>query len=92
MKKHPIRSEDLYPEGADAHCYQGISARKGTVAAVLANIDILEASDSTEEEKKQALEQIKEYAPVFIAIGMHQKVIWNNPQVQELMDSASRCC
>ncbi len=86
MKK-AITSEDLYPEGVDFHDYNGVAARKGTVAAVIANIKIFESAQSSEEEKQAALEQIRKDAITLIAVGLHDCVTWKNPKIQQVIDS-----
>lgn len=85
MKKY-VCSEDLYPEGVDSKLYHGIEARKGTMAAVLANIEILESIDSSAELKKLALEQISRDGLVVIAIGLYHRVQWKNELVQKAFD------
>lgn len=86
MKIAGIRSEDLYPEGVDTKLYHGVPARKGTMAAVLANIEILESLDSTDEEKQLALQKIRIDSLVLIATGLYSRVQWKNELVQKTFD------
>lgn len=88
MQKTTLSAENLYPDNVDVAQYKGMSVRKGTMAAIIANIDILEASDSSAVEKSLALEQIKKYAPAVIATGLYEKVTWKNQLVQAAMQDA----
>ncbi|HVV69461.1 MAG TPA: hypothetical protein VHE99_10605 [Gammaproteobacteria bacterium] len=85
MQKTTFSAESLYPDNVDVQEYQGVAVRKGTMAAIIANIDVLEARDSSEQEKSAALEQIRQYMPAVIATGLYQKVIWKNKLVQGVM-------
>ncbi len=84
----PIRPEDILPDNMDFVEIQNQKLRKGTVAAVLANADVLLESKATKNEKNQALKTIKELVPSLITLGMHRHVIWRNPLIQALIDEA----
>ena len=86
MKNKGISSADLYPDGVDTKLYHGIEARKGTMAAVLANIEVLESPSSSHEQKQLALEQIKHDGLVIIATGLYRCVQWKNELVQKTLD------
>ncbi len=89
MKKQGITAEDLYPDHIDHHEFNGVVARKGTVSAVMANIEIFESENASPDEKTAALEQIKLYAPVLIATGLHRQVTWKNPWIQKIIDEVA---
>jgi len=86
MSKHnSIRPEDILPDEVNSTNIEGVNVRKGTVAAFLANIAILEDAASTSEDKKEALGMLKELAPAVIAINLHKHVVFKNPQVEKIL-------
>lgn len=68
----------------------GVSVRKGTVAAALANAEILESRSTTEAQKEAALAMIKELAPALVALGLHQHLVWKNLHIQHIMEAQAR--
>ena len=82
-----IKPEDILADGVDTVRLGDISARKGTVAAVLANISIIEDSDVSTAERDAAWQLIKDHMPTLIALDFHRYVTWKNPDVQALMES-----
>lgn len=86
MPSNAISPEDILPDDVNESKINGIQVRKGTVAAVLANIDILENSNATEDEKNNAISMITQLAPALVAIGLHKHVVWKNKKVQALID------
>lgn len=85
---HPIRPENILPDGVDAAAINGKVVRKGTIAAFLANTDILENPNATSQQKQEAINTMKELAPAVIAIGLHKHVIFKNPQAEEILVNA----
>lgn len=83
-----IKPEDILPDDVNAVEINGLMARKGTVAAALANAKVLASGDKTEEEKNKAKEMIRELAPALIALELHQHVTWKNPEIQKIIDEA----
>ena len=82
INKKTIRPEDILPDEINSAEIAGVQVRKGTVAAVLANADILTSEDSTQQDKDNALSLIKELAPAIVAIGLHRHVSWKNKEAQ----------
>jgi len=80
-----VLPKDILADGEDSTTMNGRQVRKGTVAAFLANILILEKANSSEEEKNMALNTMKELAPDIIAIGLQQHVVFKNKQVQQIL-------
>ncbi len=83
-----ILPEDVLSEETNNRDINGVNIRKGTVAAVLANIDILENCNSSSETKRVALQTIQNLVPALIALGLGKHVIWKNQDVQRLIDEA----
>jgi len=85
----PIRPQDVLPDGVDSTMINGTIARKGTIAAFLANADILENKEATELQRQEALNIMKELAPTVIAIGLHKHVLFKNPQIEQILVEAA---
>lgn len=86
----PVKPEDILPDDVDFVEIQNQKLRKGTVAAVLANAQILSDPTTAESNKGEALELIKSLAPSLIRLGMHHHVVWKNPTIQKIIDDAVR--
>lgn len=80
-----VKPEDILPDGIDNAVINGKNVRKGTIAAFLANTDILENLNSSEQEKQEAINTMKELAPAVIAIGLHKHVIFKNSQAEQIL-------
>lgn len=83
-----LRPEDILPDGVDTTTINGQLVRKGTIAAFLANADILENPDATEQQRQEAINTLNELAPAVITIGLHKHVIFRNPQVEQILTEA----
>ena len=83
-----ITPENILPDALNHTHINGIKVRKGTVAALLANIQLYESPQSAEREKQSALAMIKELAPAILAIGLTQHLQFKNPEIQKIMDHA----
>lgn len=84
-----IRPEDILADGVDTVESRGVMVRKGTVAAFMANIAVLEG-ESSEEEQGKALAIMKELAPSIIAMGLNDFVVFKNPQAAKVIYEASK--
>lgn len=88
MIKHSVRPEDILPDGQDSTTMQGQSVRKGTVAAFLANTEILEDVNSNQAQKQAAMQMLQKLAPAVIAIGLHKHVTFKNSQIEQILVDA----
>ncbi|MEM8609211.1 MAG: hypothetical protein AAGF92_19065 [Myxococcota bacterium] len=85
----PKSPEDMIPDHKDyMETKGGVRGRKGTMAAALANADIIEAEDATEEEKRAALEMLRTLAPQLKALGVTTHLRWKNEAIQKVFDEA----
>jgi len=80
-----VRPEDVLPDGIDSTSINGKMVRKGSIAAFLANVAILENVNSTEQEKLSAINMMIELAPAVITIGLHKHVVFKNPQIEQIL-------
>lgn len=90
MTNKGILPSDIIPDGADFTQINGVQVRKGTVAAFLANINLVENPHASAEDKKQALHTIQELAPAVIATGLQNHVTFKNSQVEEILQQAKK--
>jgi len=79
------RPEDILPDGDDTASVGGKVVRKGTIAAFLANIEVLESEKSTDTEKQSAKAMMQELAPSVVAIGLHKHVIFKNKEAEQML-------
>lgn len=89
MTNSAVLPEDIIADGADYTLIHGIKVRKGSVAAFIANIDILENPHSSSEDKNNALQMMKELAPAIVTVGLHHHVTFKNKQADEIIREAS---
>lgn len=83
-----IRPEDVLPNGEDFASINGKHVRKGTIAAFLANADVLEDKSANEQQKEEAICFLKTLAPDVIAIGLHKHVVFKNSCVEAILAEA----
>ena len=88
MKKCGIEPENILSDQEDYLVINGIKARKGTIAAVLQNASILSSQYTTQKEKEAAKTTIVNLSPALIALGMHEHVIWKNPEIQQIIEES----
>ena len=81
----PIRPEDVLPDGEDNAAFGDVSARKGTVAALIANAKALnELADGTPE-RDAVLAQLRTLAPGLRAVGVLDVFIPRSPEIAVLL-------
>lgn len=66
----PIRPEDILPDDADTAPFGTITARKGTVAAFVANAKLLEQLPEGTAERTAVLDQLRSLLPGLRAVGV----------------------
>jgi len=88
MTKSPVNPEMVLADGENNIILNGITGRKGSIAAFLQNIDIIEQQDLSVKEKNEVIKVMKELAPVLIATGLYKHAIFKNPEVQAVLDQA----
>ncbi|MBS0352130.1 MAG: hypothetical protein JSR33_13300 [Proteobacteria bacterium] len=84
-----IKPKDVLPDGADSGDFNGRNIRKGTVAAFLANIEIVEDSQATQEQKNAALIAIRELAPDVITLKLHKHVVFRNAEIEKILQATA---
>lgn len=66
----PVRPEDILPDDADTASFAGNSARKGTIAAFVANAKLLDELAHGSPEREAVLTQLRLLAPGVRGVGL----------------------
>ena len=80
------KPEDMIADDKNYAEKGGKTIRKGTMAAAFANAEIIESTDATSDEKKKAMDALKELAPTLKAFGLTKFFTWKNSEIQEMFD------
>lgn len=81
-----VKPEDILAEDQNYLEKDGLKLRKGSVAAFLANIKIVEDRSASEPQKQQAWAALQELVPTLKALGIPEFVVFKNSKVQALFD------
>ncbi len=87
MTDKAIKPEDLLPDGDDYAVFKGVRVRKGSIAAAMRNMELMETG--TPEERAAALAAIKELAPGLAVLGVHRNFQCRNPAVEAILADAA---
>ncbi|WP_112219995.1 hypothetical protein [Legionella quinlivanii] len=85
MSDLSVNPEDILADGVDYTVIKGVPVRKGTVAAFIANIQIIEDPDSSDLARQNAWETMKNLAPTLVATGLTDHVHFKNPNVERML-------
>ncbi|MCE3043464.1 hypothetical protein [Legionella sp. 16cNR16C] len=85
MSDHSVKPEDILADGVDYTVIKGVPVRKGTVAAFIANIQIIEDPDSSDLARQNAWKTMKNLAPTLVATGLTDHVLFKNPNVERML-------
>ncbi len=88
LRENSVRPEDILADGVDSTVINGITVRKGTIAAFLANIELLEKKNSTEVQKQEAINMIKALAQTVVSTGLHKHVTFKNIEIEQILVDA----
>ena len=88
MSTNAIKPEDVLADQENFADFEGITVRKGSVAAFLKNIDMLDEERNSAEQRAAALEQIQQLAPAMVVLGLYKHAVFKNKQVQEILEKA----
>jgi hypothetical protein len=83
-----IKPDDILADHQDFVTLNGVTIRKGSIAAFLKNIDLLENPQSSQEEKLGALHMLKLLAPGIIASNLYKHALFKNETVQKILDDS----
>jgi hypothetical protein len=86
LETRGVKPEDVLADAEDFVTLNGVTVRKGSIAAFLKNIDLLEDSDSSELQKAAALDALRALAPAMIASGLTKHATFRNKSVHDILD------
>ena len=85
-----MRAEDILPDDVDHGQFAGLTIRKGTVAAFLANARAWLAADADGPERAQAEREIVESLPALRALGLFDVLDVRDARLRELVECGAR--
>lgn len=85
-----ISPKDILPDDDDSAMLNGRKVRKGSIAAFMANIDVIENPNATVDEKSAAIDMLKTLAPDLIALNLHKHVTFKNSTAGSILDEADK--
>ena len=85
-----MRADQVLPDGVNHGQFNGLTIRKGTVAAFLANAHTWTRTDAGADERAQAQAQIAEDLPALRALGLFEVLEIRDERLRALVDAAGR--
>lgn len=85
MTNDSIKPDDILADSENFVELNGLTVRKGSIAAFLKNIDLFEDLNSNAAQKVDALDMIKELAPAIIAAGLHRHATFKNKMIEDIL-------
>lgn len=82
-----MKAQDMLPEGQDFVVKDGLSMRKGSVAAFLANAHVLADATSSEEARRSARQDLLDLVPALDALGLFTVFELRSPELRALIES-----
>ena len=81
-----MRADQVLPDDIDHGQFNGLTIRKGTVAAFLANARTWTRADAGADERAQAQAQIAEDVPALRALGLFEVLEIRDERLRGLID------
>jgi hypothetical protein len=84
----PVRPEDVLPDERDTTTIEGVSVRKGSVGAFVANVKLLESldpADLADLAYQAVVEQVRALAVPVRAVGVFDVLAPRSPLLAELL-------
>ena len=83
-----MRADQILPDDVDHGQFQGVTIRKGTVAAFLANARTWVDARASADERAQAWAQIAQDLPALRALGLFEVLEIRDERLRALVESA----
>jgi hypothetical protein len=87
MNTQAIKPDDILADNENFVALNGVEIRKGSIAAFLKNIDLIENINTPDAQKNAALAMLKELAPAMIELGLHKHTTFKNKIVEEILNN-----
>ncbi|MGV9803149.1 hypothetical protein ACWDTP_34350 [Mycobacterium sp. NPDC003449] len=84
----PIRPEDVLPDGEDTTAFGGLSVRKGTIAAFVANAKQLDELGPGHPGRAAVEDQLRALAPGLRAVGLFDLFSPHSAEVAAILADA----
>lgn len=81
-----MRAEDLLPDDLNQGQFNGTTVRKGTVGAFLLNARVLADAGASDEQRRQAEQDIIEALPALKALGLFEILQVRDEQLRRLCE------
>ena len=83
-----MRADQILPDDVDHARFAGLTVRKGTVAAFLANARAWTDAHTSAEERAQASREIARDVPALKALGLFEVLQIRDERLRALVDAA----
>jgi len=80
-----MKAEDILPDGQDTVQAQGLTVRKGSVAAFVANVSALTDPETPASEREACLQHLRELVPSLRVLQLFDVFELRDPGVRELV-------
>ncbi|MEM7123015.1 MAG: nuclear transport factor 2 family protein [Pseudomonadota bacterium] len=87
MTDKGVKPEDVLPDGDDFATIKGVRVRKGSIAASMRNMAMLESGSA--DEKAAAMQAIKDLAPGLAALDVHRFFQCRIPKIEAILAEAA---
>ena len=84
-----MRPQDVLPDGVDTATFHGVSIRKGSVAAFLANAALLRDPALTQAQRAAALGDIETLVPALRALGLFEVLEIRDASLRAFVETRS---
>jgi len=81
-----MKPSDILPDDVNSVERQGRIFRKGSVAAFVANVKLLESEMTPPDERQAATRDLLELAPALRDLGIFEVFSIRSPKIQKLVD------
>ena len=82
----PVTPQDVLADGQEYAEFEGVSVRKGSVAAFIGNVRALAEVEPSGPRWTEIVEQMRELKPALIRIGVLDVFEIRDPQLRALVD------
>lgn len=85
-----LRPEEILADGVDFTIRNGHKLRKGSIAAIVANIQVVEDENSLQEEKESSFTILKELSTTWFALEMDKYMNFKNKDIQAMFNDLKK--
>lgn len=82
----PVKPEDVLPDGREYADFDGMSVRKGSVAAFIGNVHALAEVEPSSPRWREIVAQLRELKPALEGIGVLEVFELRDPELRALVD------